>query len=235
MRISNRGKLRRSAQPAPTPDPPLVEFHDVSLTRARTPVLDHLDLIVRPGEHVALVGLSAAATTALTHLLTGQATPTHGHLLLHTGTRLLTPEPTLAQAVCGHSAPAPDDPHLAHALTHTDLTPDHLHTPLHALPAHLTPRIHHAQDLYAQSTNSRLLLRVDPATQHAAPSPTPHTGLLTLTRQPAHARKADRILLLYKGRVAETGDHHQLLVRGGAYARMYALTGTHRHTSDALR
>ncbi|KOX15462.1 bacteriocin/lantibiotic ABC transporter, partial [Nocardiopsis sp. NRRL B-16309] len=42
-----------------------------------------------------------------------------------------------------------------------------------------------------------------------------------------HARTADRILLLVQGRVTETGTHRQLLLRGGAYARLYAL---HRHT-----
>ncbi|WP_017569088.1 ABC transporter ATP-binding protein/permease [Nocardiopsis halotolerans] len=232
MRISNRGKLRRNPDHTPPTTPPLVEFHDVSLTQARTRLLDHLDLTLHPGEHVALVGLSTTATTALTRLLTGQATPTHGRLTTHTHTHVLQPHPTLAHTITGHTTPNPDDPHLTHTLTHTNLDPTHLHTPLDALPHHLLPRVHQARALYAQHTNTRLLLLTDPPTHH--PPTTPDTGLLTLTRQPTQARTADRILLLHKGRVTETGTHHQLLVRGGAYARLYALTGTHRTTGNVL-
>ncbi|WP_245832790.1 hypothetical protein [Nocardiopsis flavescens] len=79
------------------------------------------------------------------------------------------------------------------------------------------------------------LVRKLPRTQssrHPAPGEhlthTPTTGLLQLTDRPTHTRTADRILLLHRGRVTETGTHHQLLVRGGAYARLYALRGTHR-------
>ncbi|WP_150245598.1 ABC transporter ATP-binding protein/permease [Nocardiopsis quinghaiensis] len=236
MRLSNRGKLRRSPDHTPAPTKPLVEFHDVSLTQDRTPLLDHLDLTIRPGEHLALVGLPTTATTALTRLLTGQGTPTHGHLTIHTHTHQLTTHPhtTLAHTITGQPAPDPDDPHLAHALAHTDLDPAHLSTPLTTLPAHLTPRIHQARDLYAQHTNTRLLLLTDPPPHTPCPAPTPQTGLLLLTRQPAQARTADRILLLHRGRVTETGTHHQLLVRGGAYARLYALTGIHRASGNTL-
>ncbi|WP_179811466.1 ABC transporter ATP-binding protein [Nocardiopsis sinuspersici] len=236
MRLSNRGRPRRNPDHTHAPTTPLVEFHDVSLTQARTRLLDHLDLTIHPGEHLALVGLSTTATTALTHLLTGQSTPTHGHLTTHTNPHLLTthPHPTLAHTITGHSTPDPGDPHLAHTLAHTGLDPAHLHTPLTALPAHLTPLIHQARDTYAQRTNTRLLLLTDPPPHTPCPTPTPHTGLLLLTRQPTQARTADRILLLYKGRVTETGTHHQLLVRGGAYARLYALTGTHRTNGNVL-
>lgn len=177
MRLSNRGKLRRSPARTPHPAQPLVELHDVSLTHAHTPLLDHLDLTIHPGEHVALVGLSTTATTALTHLLTGRTTPTHGRITTHTPTHLLTPD------------------------THT---------------------------LTAPHTGPRLLVLTTPPPPDANLTPTPDTALLLLTDQPTHARTADRILLLREGRVTETGTHHQLLVRGGAYARLYALHGTHR-------
>ncbi|NKZ02129.1 ABC transporter ATP-binding protein [Nocardiopsis alborubida] len=235
MRISNRGKLRSTTDHSTAPRPPLVEFHDVSLTHDRTRHLDHLDLTLHPGEHVALVGLTHEATTALTRLLTGQSAPTRGRLATHTRAHILTPRPTLAHTITGQSAPDTDDPHLAHALAHTRLDTHRLHTPLDALPPALLPRIHQARALYAQRTNTRLLVLTDPpAHDHACPPTTPDTGLLTLTRQPTLARTADRILLLYKGRVTETGTHHQLLVRGGAYARLYALTGIHRTAGHAL-
>ncbi|PDP84963.1 bacteriocin/lantibiotic ABC transporter [Glycomyces fuscus] len=235
MRISTRGKLRRTTDPSPAPPPPLVEFHDVSLTQDRTRHLEHLDLTLHPGEHVALVGLSRDATTALTRLLTGQTAPTRGRLATHTRAHILTPRPTLAHTITGRHTPDPDDPHLAHALARTRLEPHSLHAPLDSLPPALLPRVHQARALYAQRTNTRLLVLTDPSAHDSAcPPTTPDTGLLTLTRHPAPARTADRILLLYKGRVTETGTHHQLLVRGGAYARLYALTGTHRTTGNAL-
>jgi ATP-binding cassette subfamily B protein len=36
-------------------------------------------------------------------------------------------------------------------------------------------------------------------------------------------RDADRITVLSGGRVAETGDHRELLDHGGIYARLYGL------------
>lgn len=228
MRLSDRGRLRRNPDHTRPSTPPLVELHDVSLTQARTHLVDHLDLTVHPGEHVALVGLSTTAATALTRLLTGQSTPAHGHLTTRTRTRTPIPHPTLAQAITAHPSPDPDDPDLAHALTHTHLDPAHLHTPLTALRPELRDHIDQARDIYAQSTNARLFLLTDPPPDQEPPTPTPHTGLLLLTRQPTLARDADRILLLHQGRVTETGTHHHLLARGGAYARLYALTGAHR-------
>ncbi|WP_159943477.1 MULTISPECIES: ABC transporter ATP-binding protein [unclassified Nocardiopsis] len=236
MRLSHRGKLRRSSATATAPAPPLVELHDVSLVRARARLLDHLDLAVHPGEHVALVGLDPDATTALTHVLTGRTTPTYGRLAAHTGTRLLTPHPrpTLGHALTGQMRPDPADPHLTPALAAAGLDPAHLRTPLADLDPDLRPRLERARDLYATRTDTRLLLLTDPPPEQPAPAPTPGTGLLLTTRHPARARTADRVLLLCKGRVTETGTHHQLLVRGGAYARLYALTGTHRTTRGTL-
>ncbi|MCY9783835.1 ABC transporter ATP-binding protein [Nocardiopsis sp. EMB25] len=165
MRLSHRGKLHASPAPTPPPPPPLIELHDVSLTHNHTPLISHLDLTIRPGEHVALIGLSPTATTALTHLLTGRTTPAHGHITTHT-------------------------------------------------PAHLTTQLH--------PTHAPLLIHTGPT----PPTPTPTTALIHLTNHPT--RTADRVLLLHHGRVTETGTHLQLLARGGAYARLYALQGPHR-------
>ncbi|TVR47969.1 MAG: hypothetical protein EA402_00860 [Planctomycetota bacterium] len=38
----------------------------------------------------------------------------------------------------------------------------------------------------------------------------------------ATVRDADRILVMQHGQIVEDGDHHSLLARGGAYARLHA-------------
>ncbi|CAL9341438.1 hypothetical protein SUDANB121_00289 [Nocardiopsis dassonvillei] len=224
MRLTDRDRLHRSPATTPPRPRPLVEFHDVS----HTPLLTHLDLTVHPGEHVALIGLPTDHTTTLTDLITGHTTPAHGRITTHTTPHIhtATPTTTLARTITGHPRPDPDDPHLHTALTDTGLpaTPT---TPLADLPHHLTPRLHPARTRYAHLTDAHLLVLTHPAPgEHLTPTPT--TGLLQLTDRPTHTHTADRILLLHRGRVTETGTHHQLLVRGGAYARLYALRGTHR-------
>lgn len=225
MRLSDREKLRR-ATTTPTTAQPLVEFHEVSVAHAHTRLLDHLDLTVHTGEHVALVGLSTTATTALTHLLTGHTHPTHGHITTHTPVHTTTPDPhhTLAQAITHHTGPEHDDPHLSQALNHTGLHHIDPHTQVSDLPPALHPTLHQARTLYALATGARLIV----TTEHTTPPPTPHTGLLHLTDHPTRVREADRILVVDNTRVTETGTHRQLLALGGAYARLYALHGPHR-------
>ncbi|GAB2487924.1 ABC transporter ATP-binding protein [Nocardiopsis aegyptia] len=224
MRLSDRGRLHRTPHTTPAA-PPLIELRDVSLTHDRTTLVDHLDLTVHENEHVALIGLTTTATTALAHLLTGRTTPTHGHVTTHTPAQHFTPHPhhTLAQALTGHPNPSPLDPHLPPTLAATGLDPRDLHTPLARLDHRLLTHIHHARTLYALRTGTRLFIH----TTDPTPTRTPHTGHLLITPHPTHTRGADRILLLVQGRVTETGTHRQLLLRGGAYARLYAL---HRHT-----
>ena len=36
-------------------------------------------------------------------------------------------------------------------------------------------------------------------------------------------RRADRILVMHRGRLREQGTHDELLARGGIYARLYAM------------
>ncbi|MEC3891241.1 ABC transporter ATP-binding protein [Nocardiopsis alba] len=222
MRLIDRGHLHHTTTAPTPPPPPLLRIRDLTHTH-----LHHLDLTLRPSEHVALVGLTTPARTTLTRLLHGHLHPTRGDLHTTTALHHTRPHPTLAQAITGHTHPHPDDPHLHHALTATGLHHHPHTTPLKHLQPHLASHLHHARTLYAHHTHAHLLLIEQPTTP--TPPPTPTTAHLTLTDHPTLARNADRILHLHHGHVTETGTHHQLLIRGGAYARLYALQSTRTH------
>ncbi|HWE53178.1 MAG TPA: ABC transporter ATP-binding protein [Bryobacteraceae bacterium] len=75
---------KRNALPLPRPIRRGLEFRDVSFhyPGSRKMVLDHLNLTIMPGEHVALVGENGEGKTTLVKLLARLYEPTGGQILL---------------------------------------------------------------------------------------------------------------------------------------------------------
>uniref|UniRef100_UPI0030B95B3D ATP-binding cassette domain-containing protein n=1 Tax=Metapseudomonas otitidis TaxID=319939 RepID=UPI0030B95B3D len=57
-------------------------------------------------------------------------------------------------------------------------------------------------------------------------------SMLVIAHRLATVRHADRILVLDKGRLVESGDHRSLLAHQGLYARLWALQ--HAHETQPL-
>ena len=62
-----------------------IEFRDVSFTypNAKNPTISNLNLKIKPGEKIALVGVNGAGKTTLVKLLTGLYNPTEGEILIN--------------------------------------------------------------------------------------------------------------------------------------------------------
>ncbi len=78
--------IPRPRQPRPQAEP-LVRFQDVSLayrsvTGEARPVFDHLDLEIRPGEKIALIGSNGAGKSTLMKLMVGLLKPNSGEIFL---------------------------------------------------------------------------------------------------------------------------------------------------------
>ncbi|WP_406215447.1 ABC transporter ATP-binding protein [Streptomyces canus] len=72
-----RAFRKRPGPPAPT-TPHLAEVHDLSVRRARIQALDRIDLTVRPGETIALMGRNGAGKSTLLNTLVGLVEPAAG-------------------------------------------------------------------------------------------------------------------------------------------------------------
>ncbi|MEU9414572.1 ABC transporter ATP-binding protein [Streptomyces sp. NPDC048272] len=81
---SQAPKAPAPAQPPPPGPASAAELRDVTFAYGprAAPVLEHLDLVVRPGEHLAVVGPSGIGKSTLTALLAGLLSPDRGTVLV---------------------------------------------------------------------------------------------------------------------------------------------------------
>ncbi|MFD3552114.1 ABC transporter ATP-binding protein [Streptomyces goshikiensis] len=260
------------AEPGPTGDtePADGSVRVRALSHAYTPghpVLSEVDLEVRAGERVALVGASGAGKTTLAKLIAGVHRPAGGSVELGgVDTRALGPAGVrrtvtlISQEVHVFAGPLADDLRLARpgasdaeiaaalarvdALAWVEALPDGAATVVGEGGHRLT--VTQAQQLAL----ARLVLAdppvaiLDEATADAGSAGARtleaaalralegRTGLLVAHRLP-QAATADRIVVLDRGRVVETGTHAELVAAGGRYAALWAAWSDSRRPAPA--
>ncbi|GAA2387974.1 ATP-binding cassette domain-containing protein [Streptomyces glaucosporus] len=93
----------------PSGTPPLAEVSSLSVHRGRVPVLQDVDLTVRPGETVALMGRNGAGKSTLLNTLVGVHEPARGRVRLG-GAAGVVPHRTKPSELLRHAGLVPQDP-----------------------------------------------------------------------------------------------------------------------------
>ncbi len=80
---------------------PLVQLSQVCLAYGHHPLLDHVDLVLEPGEHVGLIGRNSTGKTSLLKVIEGLARPDDGKVWLAPSLRLASvgQEPQFAEGI----------------------------------------------------------------------------------------------------------------------------------------
>ncbi len=253
------------AAPSIPPSAPLVRFEAVSFTYPRTGrvVLQHVDLEIRPGELLAIVGLNGAGKSTLIKLLAGLYTPSSGRITADGVdlTRLGIPDWRSRIAVVFQDfvryhlsaednvvlgRPDRDPAALDAAASDAGLDeliarlPDGWRTPLARsrtggvdLSGGQWQQVVLARALYAVRTGARLLVLDEPTAHLDVRTEfdvferlAAHKGdasVVLISHRLSTVRRADRIVLLEHGRIAESGTHDELMTLGGSYAEMFQI------------
>jgi ATP-binding cassette subfamily C protein len=205
-------------------------------------VLTGIDLSISGGERVAVVGASGAGKTTLAALIAGVLAPGSGTVTRPADTMLIAQDPHVFAGTLRENltlaAPRATDADLAAALAATcasallDVLPGGLDCPVGAAGTALTTA-------EAQQVALARVLLADPELvifdEATAESGSADAGLLdsaadaalrgrtalVIAHRLSQAAACDRILVMDRGRITESGTHAELLVAGCAYARLW--------------
>jgi ATP-binding cassette subfamily B protein len=232
-----------------------VRFEDVSFAYPGTDrlVLDHLDLEIRPGELLGIVGLNGAGKSTLIKLLAGLYEPTAGRITADGGRIAVVFQDFVRyhlsaadNVALGNAAVPRDEESLASAARDAgldevlDRLPDGWNTPLARtrtggvdLSGGQWQQVVLARALYAVRTGARLLVLDEPTAHLDVRTEFDVFGRLAAQRGDAAVvlishrlstvRRAHRIVLVSGGRIAEEGSHDELMARSGEYAAMFTI------------
>ncbi|MFK4037103.1 ABC transporter ATP-binding protein [Nonomuraea wenchangensis] len=213
------------------------------------PVLHGVDLDIRPGERVALVGASGAGKTTLAKLVAGVHEPTAGTVETPPGVAMVT------QEVHVFAGPLADDLRLARP----DATDDELRAALatvdalawaEELPDGLATVVgeggHRLTGAQRQQLALARLVLADPAVavldeataeagsvgarllERAVERAVDGRTALIVAHRLTQAAAADSVVVMEDGRVVERGPHADLRAAGGRYAAHWSAWTDHR-------
>jgi len=260
-------KDRPEARPAPRFSR-AIEFHDVSFAYGATPVLKGVNLVIRAGEMVALVGISGAGKSTLADLIPRFYDIGSGRITMDgIDIRDLTLESLRAQIgiVTQHTFLFNDtvrnniaygDPKRGMEDVVAAANAAHAHEFVTAMPKGYDAMVGELGMQLSGGQRQRLaiarallkdapILILDEATssldseserlvQDALEKLMTTRTTLVIAHRLSTIRKADRIVVLVDGEIAEEGTHEELLSLKGAYSRLHNLQLLENETAGEL-
>lgn len=219
-------------------------------------VLDDITLEIGAGEHLAVVGASGAGKTTLASVIAGILPPETGTVARPDRTAMITQEvhvfATTLRDNLTLAAPEATDRDIRAALDATgaivllDLLPDGLETVIGTGGQMLT-------DAQAQQIALARVLLADPELaifdEATAEAGSTHADLLdrsvkaalagrtglVIAHRLSQAAECDRIVVMDRGRIVETGPHDKLVEAGGTYAVLWEAWLEGQAPSEATR
>ena len=235
-----------------------IRFENLSFTYdGQTPVLADVDLEIKKGEMVALVGFSGAGKSTMVKLLPRFYDPTAGRITvdgvdikevtlssLRDQLSIVTQENILFnESVRKNITFGRDDfqdtrvkeaAHAAHADEFIRAMPGGYDAPIHEAGKNLSGGQRQRIAIARAIIKDPAILILDEATssldsesekiiQLAIDEFVEGRTALVIAHRLSTVLRADRIVVMEKGRVVEQGTHQELLTKGGVYSRLYKL------------